>query len=102
MYLDSDIEKTRERVLAWYASRLATIEPGIGQKDAKTQLQEWLQGRKQPLPLYQVVEVRGEAHNQEFTIHCVIEGLDHPVEGKGTSRRKAEQEAAQKALEQIQ
>ena len=102
MYLDSDIEKTRERVLAWYASRLATIEPGIGQKDAKTQLQEWLQGRKQPLPLYQVVEVKGEAHNQEFTIHCVIEGLDHPVEGKGTSRRKAEQEAAQKALEQLQ
>ena len=102
MYLDSDIEKTRERVLAWYASRLATIKPGIGQKDAKTQLQEWLQGRKQALPLYQVVEVKGEAHNQEFTIHCVIEGLEQPVEGKGTSRRKAEQEAAQKALEQIQ
>ncbi|QUM90914.1 ribonuclease III [Moritella sp. 36] len=102
MYLDSDIEKTRERVLAWYASRLAMIKPGIGQKDAKTQLQEWLQGRKQALPLYQVVEVKGEAHNQEFTIHCVIEGLEKPVTGKGTSRRKAEQEAAQKALEQLQ
>ncbi|MFT5806559.1 MAG: ribonuclease-3 [Moritella dasanensis] len=102
MYLDSDIEKTRERVLAWYASRLSAIKPGIDQKDAKTQLQEWLQGRKQALPLYQVVEVKGEAHNQEFTIHCVIEGLEHPVTGKGTSRRKAEQEAAQKALEQIQ
>ncbi|GIC77890.1 ribonuclease III [Moritella sp. F3] len=102
MYLDSDIEKTRERVLAWYASRLDAIKPGIDQKDAKTQLQEWLQGRKQALPLYQVVEVKGEAHNQEFTIHCVIEGLEHPVTGKGTSRRKAEQEAAQKALEQLQ
>ncbi|MDX2320206.1 MAG: ribonuclease III [Moritella sp.] len=102
MYLDSDIETTRERVLAWYATRLADIKPGIGQKDAKTQLQEWLQGRKQALPLYQVEEVKGEAHNQEFTIHCVIEGLEQPVTGKGTSRRKAEQEAAQKALEQLQ
>ena len=102
MYLDSDIEKTRERVLAWYESRLAVIKPGIDQKDAKTQLQEWLQGRKQALPLYQVEEVKGEAHNQEFTIHCVIEGLEQPVTGKGTSRRKAEQEAAQKALEQLQ
>ncbi|WP_211684534.1 ribonuclease III [Moritella sp. 24] len=102
MYLDSDITTTRERVLAWYATRLADIKPGIGQKDAKTQLQEWLQGRKQALPLYQVVEVKGEAHNQEFTIHCVIEGLEQPVTGKGTSRRKAEQEAAQKALEQLQ
>lgn len=102
MYLDSDMETTRERVLAWYATRLDAIKPGIGQKDAKTQLQEWLQGRKQSLPLYQVVEVKGEAHNQEFTIHCVIEGLEQPVTGKGTSRRKAEQEAAQKALEQLQ
>jgi ribonuclease-3 len=102
MYLDSNIEKTRERVLSWYASRLSTIKPGIDQKDAKTQLQEWLQGRKQALPLYQVEEVKGEAHNQEFTIHCVIEGLEQPVTGKGTSRRKAEQEAAQKALEQLQ
>ena len=51
MYLDSDIEKTRERVLAWYESRLSVIKPGIDQKDAKTQLQEWLQGRKQALPL---------------------------------------------------
>ena len=102
MYLDSNIEKTRERVLSWYASRLSTIKPGIDQKDAKTQLQEWLQGRKQALPLYQVEEVKGEAHNQEFTIHCVIEGLEQPVTVKGTSRRKAEQEAAQKALEQLQ
>ena len=102
MYLDSDISATRQRVLAWYATRLATIEPGIGQKDAKTQLQEWLQGRKQALPLYQVVEVKGEAHNQEFTIHCVIAALEQPVTGKGTSRRKAEQEAAQRALEQLQ
>ena len=102
MYLDSDMETARERVLSWYATRLAAIKPGIGQKDAKTQLQEWLQGRKQELPHYQVVEVKGEAHNQEFTIHCTITGLDTPVLGKGTSRRKAEQKAAQKALELLE
>ena len=102
MYLDSNIDTTRERVLAWYASRLAAIEPGIGQKDAKTQLQEWLQGRKQALPVYQVIEVKGEAHNQAFTIHCIIQGFEQPIIGTGTSRRKAEQQAAEKALEQLQ
>ena len=102
MYLDSNIDTTRARVLAWYASRLAAIEPGIGQKDAKTQLQEWLQGRKQALPVYQVIEVKGEAHNQAFTIHCVIAGFEQPIIGTGTSRRKAEQQAAEKALEQLQ
>lgn len=102
MYLDSEIETTRERVLSWYESRLRAIEPGIGQKDAKTQLQEWLQGRKQELPVYQVAVVKGEAHNQEFTVHCLIASLSEPVIGKGSSRRKAEQESAQKALEQLQ
>lgn len=102
MYLDSDMETTRERVLAWYAKRLEAIKPGVGQKDAKTQLQEWLQGRKLELPQYQVIEVKGEAHNQEFTIHCVITGLEAPVMGKGTSRRKAEQKAAEQALQQLE
>ncbi|WP_459820577.1 putative dsRNA-binding protein, partial [Escherichia coli] len=52
----------------------------------------------QPLPTYLLVQVRGEAHDQEFTIHCQVSGLSEPVAGIGSSRRKAEQAAAEQAL----
>jgi ribonuclease-3 len=65
-------------------------------------LQEFLQGRRRPLPSYAVIKVKGEAHNQEFTVQCDIEGMEAPVIGVGSSRRKAEQSAAEKALEQLQ
>jgi len=97
VFLDSDIDTVTALILSWFASRLKTIQPGISQKDPKTRLQEHLQSRKQPLPLYEVLEVKGEAHNQQFTMACVIEGIE-PVQGKGTSRRKAEQIAAEKML----
>ncbi|GAA05089.1 ribonuclease III [Photobacterium leiognathi] len=102
IYLDSDIEKVREIVLTWYKTRLETIEPGINQKDPKTRLQECLQGRRLPLPAYTVIKVQGEAHNQEFTVQCDVTGLDKPVIGKGGSRRKAEQAAAELALNQLE
>ncbi len=57
-----------------------------------------MQGRHLPLPTYLVVRVRGEAHDQEFTIHCQVSGLSEPVVGTGSSRRKAEQAAAEQAL----
>jgi len=97
VFLDSDISTVNQLVLNWFDSRLKTIKPGINQKDPKTRLQEHLQSRKQPLPVYQVLDVKGEAHNQQFTMSCQIEGMQH-VEGKGTSRRKAEQVAAQSML----
>jgi len=96
--LDSDIETVKSLILQWFASRLNTIEPGISQKDPKTRLQECLQSRKEPLPVYEVFEIKGEAHNQRFTISCSIKGVA-PVKGQGTSRRKAEQVAAEKMLE---
>ncbi|WED22245.1 ribonuclease III [Vibrio sp. JC009] len=101
IYLDSDIEKVREIILSWYQSRLEAIKPGVSQKDPKTRLQEFLQGRKKPLPVYTVANIKGEAHNQEFTISCDVAGVDKPVIGKGTSRRKAEQAAAELALERL-
>ncbi|MGL4475370.1 MAG: ribonuclease III [Shewanella sp.] len=99
VYLDSDIEVCRQLVLAWYASRLQEIEPGVGQKDPKTLLQEYLQGFKKPLPDYQVTLVEGEAHDQTFTVECRIKDLAEPVIGVGSSRRKAEQIAAAQVLE---
>ncbi|NLS12842.1 ribonuclease III [Vibrio sp. SM6] len=101
IYLDSGIEAARHTVLAWYQSRLEAIKPGVSQKDPKTRLQEFLQGRRKPLPEYTVTNIKGEAHNQEFTVECHVAGMDKPVVGKGTSRRKAEQAAAETALEQL-
>ncbi|GAB2636663.1 ribonuclease III [Vibrio panuliri] len=101
IYLDSDIETVRGIVLSWYQTRLEAIKPGVSQKDPKTRLQEFLQGRRKPLPVYTVTNIKGEAHNQEFTVSCEVAGIGSPVIGKGTSRRKAEQAAAETALEQL-
>lgn len=101
IYLDSDLETARSIVLEWYHGRLEEIKPGASQKDPKTRLQEFLQGRRKPLPVYTVTNIKGEAHNQEFTVACEVAGMDTPVIGKGTSRRKAEQAAAETALEQL-
>ncbi|MGL9720558.1 ribonuclease III [Symbiopectobacterium sp.] len=98
IFLDSDIQNIERLILNWYQTRLDEISPGDKQKDPKTRLQEFLQGRHLPLPAYLVVQVRGEAHDQEFTIHCMISGFNEPVIGTGSSRRKAEQAAAEKAL----
>ncbi|WP_084977668.1 ribonuclease III [Plesiomonas shigelloides] len=102
VYLDTGLESVRELILRWYQARLEEIRPGDRQKDPKTRLQEYLQGRRLPLPVYQVIQVRGEAHDQEFTIHCSVEGMAQPVVGVGSSRRKAEQAAADLALKQLE
>ena len=101
IYLDSGIGHVYKIISSWYNSRLETIQPGISQKDPKTKLQESLQGQKNPLPIYTVVNIKGEAHNQEFTISCKVTGLDDEVIGKGSSRRKAEQSAADLALNKL-
>ncbi|WP_375057028.1 ribonuclease III [Zobellella sp. DQSA1] len=101
VYLDTDIERVRDLLLSWYDERLNDIQPGVEQKDPKTRLQELLQAKRKPLPTYTVVEVIGEAHNQKFTVHCLVEGLSDPVIGIGTSRRKAEQSAAEHALDTL-
>ena len=102
VFLDSDIQTVEQLILNWYQTRLDEISPGDKQKDPKTRLQEYLQGRHLPLPSYLVVQVRGEAHDQEFTIHCQVSGLSEPVVGTGSSRRKAEQAAAEQALKKLE
>ena len=94
--------RSAKLILNWYQTRLDEISPGDKQKDPKTRLQEYLQGRHLPLPTYLVVQVRGEAHDQEFTIHCQVSGLSEPVVGTGSSRRKAEQAAAEQALKKLE
>jgi len=101
IYLDSNIHTCKTLVLSWFEKRLKAIKPGQAQKDPKTRLQEYLQGRKIPLPIYEVIETTGQSHNQEFTVRCTTSEIDKEVITKGTSRRKAEQAAAEKVLEII-
>lgn len=101
IYLDSNIKTVEELILKWYEKRLEKISPGEKQKDPKTRLQEYLQSKHLSLPSYLIVEVYGEAHNQLFTIHCQVSTIAISLIGTGTSRRKAEQDAAKKALIQL-
>jgi ribonuclease-3 len=101
VYSDGGFAASEAFVLKLYAEKLDTIDPKIIDKDAKSQLQEYLQGRKIDLPDYNVVSIEGEAHAQTFKMECVIEKLNITTVGEGTSRRVAEQQAAQLALEKI-
>ena len=101
VYVDGGFQPAEILVLKLYAEKLAIIDPKIIDKDAKSQLQEYLQGRKIELPDYKVVSIEGEAHAQTFKMECVIEKLNITTIGEGTSRRIAEQHAAQLALEAI-
>jgi ribonuclease-3 len=71
-------------------------------KDPKTRLQELLQSRKYQLPEYDVVEVTGQAHNQQFIVDCEIKELSLKTQGKASSRRKAEQQAAEKIIADVE
>jgi ribonuclease-3 len=77
------------------------IDPRTLGKDAKTLLQEYLQGHKIALPTYTVVATHGAAHNQQFEVECTVPKLDVKVSGSGASRRAAEQAAAKKALDEV-
>lgn len=98
VFLDAGFGAAKGVVDRLYAPLIAEIDPRVALKDPKTALQEWLQGRRMPLPSYQLADVRGEAHAQEFEIVCVIEAFDLRTTGRGASRRAAEQQSAEQAL----
>mgnify|MGYP000023226533 FL=1 len=102
VYLDSNIQTCKTLILNWFEKRLTAIKPGNDQKDPETRLQEYLQGRKIELPQYEVIQITGQSHNQEFTVRCTTSVTDKDVVTKGSSRRKAEQAAAEQVLELIQ
>jgi ribonuclease III len=98
VYLDSDIESCSKFILSLYQSHIENIDPSDIRKDAKSQLQEYLQSRKQDTPIYKVTNESGTSHHPEFTVSCEVDLLDDIVISKGTSKRKAEQAAAEKAM----
>jgi ribonuclease-3 len=101
IYLDGDYAEAEKTVLHLFHERLQKVDVERSLKDAKTKLQEYLQGRQNSLPLYEVVQTRGKSHDQEFTVRCVLGDLGLQSEGKGPSRKKAEQQAADKILQKL-
>ncbi|MEO8342742.1 MAG: ribonuclease III [Gallionella sp.] len=99
--LDSGFAAAEQVVLNLYVPYLEKIDIQALGKDAKTLLQEYLQGRRIPLPTYNVIALQGEAHAQSFQVECVIPSLKISARGAGTNRRNAEQQAAQAAYQQL-
>ena len=99
IFMDGGFGAASAGIARLYKPVLETVDPKTLGKDAKTLLQEYLQGRKIALPVYTVVATHGAAHSQEFEVECAIPKLDVQVVGIGGSRRAAEQAAAKQALE---
>ena len=98
VYLDAGFAAAGDMIARIYAPRLSELTPETESKDPKTELQEYLQARHKSLPNYQVSSTSGKAHAQTFSVECEVEGLDAPTVGVGSSRRRAEQDAARQAL----
>ncbi|MCA7928733.1 ribonuclease III [Burkholderia cepacia] len=101
VFLDGGFEAAQGVIKRLYIPILDHIDPRTLGKDAKTLLQEYLQGHKIALPTYTVVATHGAAHNQQFEVECTVPKLDVKVSGSGASRRAAEQAAAKKALDEV-
>lgn len=102
VYLDGGFEAARALVHRLWMPLVEALPQASALKDPKTRLQEWLQSRGFGLPNYIVEHVEGEPHAQHFTVRCEVTALELSTQGEGSSRRKAEQEAAQRVLEKIE
>ena len=102
IFVDQGFEVARAVIGKLFEPVLKTVDPKTLGKDSKTLLQEYLQSKRIALPVYNVVETRGAAHNQEFEVECLIPKLEISVRGSGRSRRAAEQSAAKQAFEVAQ
>jgi ribonuclease-3 len=101
IYLDGGFDAASGVIGRLYETQLAQLDPRESGKDPKTALQEFLQARKLALPVYKLVETRGEAHAQEFEVECQVVAMDLRACGRGGSRRAAEQAAAAAVLDRL-
>ena len=99
--LDSNVDRCREIVLQLFSSRLDDLTQAPTQKDSKTALQEFLQSRHFPLPVYEILTTDGADHELAFRVNCVLAKPSLTIVGEGGSRQKAEQAAAYLALKRI-
>jgi ribonuclease-3 len=102
IYLDGGLAEARALIERSLSGRLTQLTETTELKDPKTRLQEYLQARRLPLPAYEVTATLGDEHNQSFEVSCIVPGIEQPIVGTGSSRRKAEQAAARQALDALQ
>ena len=100
-FLDGGWEPAHSVVRGLFGEIIQATEADSWSKDAKTELQEWLQARRLPVPAYRIAATRGQAHAQTFEVECAVAMLDLAERGEGRSRRAAEQEAARRMLEAL-
>ena len=100
-FLDGGFEPAAALVRRLFGELIDGSELGSWTKDAKTELQEWLQARRLPVPAYRIVATHGQAHEQTFECECAVQALGLAESGQGRSRRIAEQEAAGRLLERL-
>ncbi len=100
-FLDGGFDAARTLVQRMFGEIIANTEIGNWSKDAKTELQEWLQARRLPVPMYRISATRGQAHAQTFEVECAVPALSLTHSGEGRSRRLAEQEAARRMLDAL-
>lgn len=101
VYLDGGFESALAVIRRIFSPLLESIAPGGDAKDPKTQLQEMLQRKRIPLPIYEVTATSGPDHAREFEVECQIPKLGISVSGRGTTRRAAEQAAAENAFKKV-
>lgn len=97
-FLDGGFDPARLVVQRLFGEVIAATEVDSWSKDAKTELQEWLQARRIAVPAYRITGTRGQAHAQTFEVECSVAALGLSQRGEGRSRRAAEQEAARHML----
>jgi len=100
-FQDGGFTAARALVHSLFGEIIETTDVASWTKDAKTELQEWLQARRIPVPSYRIVATRGQAHAQTFEVECAVPALNLREAGEGKSRRSAEQEAAQRMLDTL-
>ncbi len=100
-FLDGGFDAARGLVQRLFGEVIATTDMGSWSKDAKTELQEWLQARRLAVPVYSIRATRGQAHAQTFEVECSVPALGLVESGEGRSRRVAEQEAARRMLDAL-
>ena len=100
-FLDGGFDAARALVQGLFGEVIQTTDVASWSKDAKTELQEWLQARRLPVPTYRISATRGQAHAQTFEVECVVPALNLTESGEGRSRRVAEQEAARRMLDAL-
>ena len=97
VFLDAGFEAVSNVIVSMFEPVTSKLDPAAVAKDPKTRLQEFLQGRRMSLPSYTVVDVSGQAHDQHFRVECTLEEMAIRTLGEGSSRRAAEQDAAEQA-----